>query len=222
MIHYEDQRVAVFIDTQNMYYSARNIFGQKVNFGAIVSELAGDRKLIRATAYVVSTKTGEETAFFEALKKSGIETKEKQLAEYLSGIKKADWDVGITVDIITMLDMVDTVILVSGDGDFVPLARYAQSRGRRFEVGAFRETTSSNLVEAADVYTNLSDNKRKFLIGRARKPAMKMTRGGEALVEMDQAPGLPKNMPTPRSFLRPVAHTATSADDSAHDRRLSF
>ena len=148
--HFKDQSVGVFVDVQNMYYSARNIFGRKVNFGGIVEEAVRDRQLIRATAYVVSTKGGDESAFFEALKKSGIDIKEKALMEYMSGIKKADWDVGIAVDVITMLDMVDVVALISGDGDFAPLAQYVRSRGRRFEVVSFRETTSSALLEVVD------------------------------------------------------------------------
>lgn len=167
MIQHPDQRVGVFIDTQNMYYSARNIFGKKVNFKNIVSEAVADRRLIRAIAYVVKTKTAEETPFFEALKKMGIELREKELMEYLSGHKKADWDVGLAVDAIRMLDMLDVVVLVSGDGDFRPLVEYAQSRGRIVEVIAFRETTSSKLIEAADRYTNLSENRRRYLIGPA-------------------------------------------------------
>lgn len=164
MISRPDQRVAVFIDTQNMYYSARNVFNRKVNFGNIVKDAVGDRKLIRATAYVVSTKTGEETPFFEALQKLGIETKEKELMTYISGLKKADWDVGIAVDAIKVLDMVDVVVLVSGDGDFIPLAEYVRSRGRLMEVISFRETTSTRLTEAVDKYTNMSENKRRYLI----------------------------------------------------------
>jgi len=169
MISRPDQRVAVFIDTQNMYYSARNVFNHKVNFGNIVKDAVGDRKLVRAIAYVVSTKTGEETPFFEALKNLGIETKEKELMEYASGLKKADWDVGIAVDAIKMLDMVDVVVLVSGDGHFIPLVEYMKNRGRIVEVSAFRETTSSRLIEAVAKYTNLSENKRRYLIVTQRK-----------------------------------------------------
>ncbi|MFH1314897.1 MAG: NYN domain-containing protein [Candidatus Uhrbacteria bacterium] len=169
MISRPDQRVAVFIDTQNMYYSARNVFNQKVNFGNIVKDAVGERKLVRAIAYVVSTKTGEETAFFEALKKLGIETKEKELMEYASGLKKADWDVGIAVDAIKILDMVDAIVLVSGDGDFIPLVEYIEARGRIMEVVAFRETTSSRLIERVDKYTNLSENKKRYLITTAPK-----------------------------------------------------
>lgn len=167
MFQYKDQRVGVFIDVQNMYYSARNLHHRKVNFANIVDEGISDRKLIRAIAYVVTTKTGEETPFLDALRKKGIETREKELLEYFSGQKKADWDVGITVDIIRMLDMLDVVVLVSGDGDYIPLVHYCQSRGRSVEVISFRESTSSKLVEAADLHVDMSKNRRKFLIGNA-------------------------------------------------------
>lgn len=164
MLDFSNRRVGVFIDVQNMYYSARNIYGSKVNFGNIVKAAAGNQKLIRAVAYTISTKTGDELPFFEALHKSGIEVNTKELLEYDSGHKKGDWDVGITVDIIRMLDTVDVVVIVSGDGDYVPLGEYIKNKGRVFHVVSFRESTSSKLVEAADVYTNLSDNLGEFLI----------------------------------------------------------
>ena len=162
----------MFIDVQNMYYSARNIYGSKVNYGNIVKAAAGNQKLIRAVAYTISTKTGDELPFFEALHKSGIEVNTKELLEYESGQKKGDWDVGITVDIIRMLDTFDVVVIVSGDGDYVPLGEYIKNRGRIFHVVSFRESTSSKLVEAADIYTNLSDNLGEFLIKDAKyRPA---------------------------------------------------
>lgn len=168
MIQNPDQRVGVFIDTQNMYYSARHLFQRKVNFKNILADAVGKRKLIRAIAYVVRTKTHEEAPFFEALQKAGIETKEKELMEYLSGQKKADWDVGLTVDVIRMLDMLDVIVLVSGDGDYLPLVEYVKNRGRIVEVMAFRETTSTRLVEASDHYTNLSESRKKYILSSAR------------------------------------------------------
>ena len=164
MLDLSHRRVGVFIDVQNMYYSARNIYGSKVNFGNIVLKTIGNQRLVRAVAYTVSTKTGDELPFFEALHKMGIEVNTKELLEYDSGHKKGDWDVGITVDIIRMLDMLDVVILVSGDGDYVPLGEYIKNRGRVFHVASFRESTSSKLVEAADEYTNFSDDLDSFLI----------------------------------------------------------
>ncbi len=167
LIDTSSRRVGVFIDVQNMYYSARNIYGAKVNFGAIVKAAVGNQKLIRAIAYTISTKTGEERPFFEALQAMGIELNTKELLEYDSGHKKGDWDVGITIDVVRMLDMVDVVVMVSGDGDYCALAEYVKSRGRIFHVVSFRESTSGKLVEVADIYTNLSLDKKAFLIGSA-------------------------------------------------------
>ena len=89
-LKHPEQRVGVFIDVQNMYYSAKNLFAMKVNFGNIVKEAVGPRKLIRAIAYVVRTESKEEQPFFEALFNLGIETREKELQVFTSGMKKAD------------------------------------------------------------------------------------------------------------------------------------
>lgn len=170
MLDISNRRVGVFIDIQNMYYSARNLYGNKVNFANIVTGTTGNQKLIRAIAYCVSTKTGDETPFLEALHGAGIEVMTKELLEYDSGHKKGDWDVGITIDIIRMLDMLDVVVLVSGDGDYVPVGEYVKGHGRIFHVASFRESTSTRLVECADVYTNLSDDIATFLLPGNNKP----------------------------------------------------
>ncbi|MBI4437378.1 NYN domain-containing protein [Candidatus Uhrbacteria bacterium] len=165
MFKHPDQRVGVFIDTQNMYYSARNLFKRKVNFKNIVDDAVAGRKLIRAMAYVVGTEGKEEQPFFEALRSAGIETREKPLQEFASGHKKADWDVGLAIDVVQMLDTLDVVVIVSGDGDFQPLVNYVYSRGRMAEVMAFGETTSSALKKIVNDYIDLSQNKRRYLIG---------------------------------------------------------
>lgn len=165
MIKHPEQRVAIFIDTQNMYYSARNLFNARVNFKNIVEDAVSGRRLTRAIAYVVATKTGEEKPFFEALKGVGIETKEKELQIYAGGVKKADWDVGIAVDAIKLADKVDAVILASGDGDFAPLVEYLSGvKGCLTEVMSFRETTSAKLLDVADDFTDLSQNKDRYLM----------------------------------------------------------
>lgn len=168
MISYKDQRVGVFIDVQNMYYSAKNLYDARVNFGNILESATENRKLIKAAAYVVKTKTGEEKTFFEALTKLGLEIREKELMIY-HGMKKADWDVGICIDAISMVNKLDAIVLVSGDGDFVPLVQYLKMNGCRVEIMAFRETTSSKLLEVADNFTDLSKEKRKYLISARTK-----------------------------------------------------
>ena len=124
IIKHPEQRVGVFIDTQNLYHSAKNIYHARVNFGNVLKDSVAGRRLIRARAYVVTTESGEEKGFFEALGKIGIETTTKDLQVFFGGAKKADWDVGMAVDAITMSPKLDTVILFTGDGDFVPLVRY--------------------------------------------------------------------------------------------------
>ncbi|MBU4315074.1 NYN domain-containing protein [Patescibacteria group bacterium] len=175
MLETPNRRIGVFIDVQNMYYSARNIFNRKVNFPQIVKESVGNGQLVRAIAYAVTTKAGEESAFLEALEKQGIEVIAKDLVEFQSGQKKANWDVGIAIDVVRMLDMLDVVVLVSGDGDFAPLADYVRGHGRLFHVVSFRESTSSELLDVADIYSNISDQPDVYLIGEkeVKKPVLK-------------------------------------------------
>jgi len=185
MIKHSQQRVAILIDVQNMYYSARNLHNSKVDFGNVVKDALSDRLLVRAIAYVVRTKTGEEKPFFDALIKLGIETKEKELQEYTSGLKKADWDVGITVDAIQLASKVDAVVLVSGDGDYIPLVEHLRMNGCYVEVMAFRETTSTKLVEACNDFTDLSKDKKRYLIEQKAsegKPKSIIIRKGKKVV----------------------------------------
>jgi len=161
---YKNQRVAVLIDVQNLYHSARALFQKRVNFKELLMAAVGERQLVRAFAYVVRTKTGEEKPFFEALTKLGIEMRVKDLQEYYGGMKKADWDVGLAVDAIKTSEIVDVVIVASGDGDYVPLVEYLKNQGRRVEVFAFGKSASAKLKEAADEFVDLSDEPKRFLI----------------------------------------------------------
>lgn len=161
----QNQRVGVFVDAQNMYHSAKNLYHSRVNFKKILDEAVGNRKLIRAFIYVIRTESGEETAFFEALKKGGFEIKEKDLQIFAGGTKKADWDVGMAVDSIILADKIDVAVLVTGDGDFVPLVEYLRiSQGLKVEVISFARSTSSKLKEAADEFLDLGSDPKKFLL----------------------------------------------------------
>jgi len=165
VIKHKEQRVGVFIDTQNLYHSARNLYQARVNFGAVLKDAVAGRKLVRAVAYVITTEAGDEKNFFEALLKLGIETKTKDLQIFAGGAKKADWDVGLAVDAIKMSPRLDSVVIVSGDGDFVPLVEYLQTIGVQVEVVSFGKSTSGKLREAVDDFVDLSDNPRKYLMG---------------------------------------------------------
>jgi len=164
MLKPREQRVEVLIDVQNLYHSAKNLYHKRVNFKEVLKTGRAGRKLIRAFAYVVRTKKGEEKSFFDALTKLGLETRIRDLKEFYGGAKKADWDVGIVIDAVRTASNLDVIVLVSGDGDFIPLVEYLRNRGKRVEVMAFGKTTSSELQEEADEFINLDKNTKKYLL----------------------------------------------------------
>jgi hypothetical protein len=88
VIKHKEQRVGVFIDTQNLYHSAKNLYQCRVNFGQVVKDSLAGRALIRAIAYVITTESGDERNFFDALEKVGIEAKTKDLQIFMGGPKK--------------------------------------------------------------------------------------------------------------------------------------
>jgi uncharacterized LabA/DUF88 family protein len=170
LIKHKDQRVGIFIDTQNLYHCAKNLYGAKVNFAQVVKDALDGRSLIRAMAYVITTESGDEKGFFEALTKAGIETKTKNLQIFSGGAKKADWDVGLAVDAIKMAPKLDAVIIISGDGDFVPLVEYLQmNEGCQVEAVCFGKSTSAKLIETVDGFTDLDQNPRKYLLGQTSR-----------------------------------------------------
>lgn len=173
----KEQRVGIFIDIQNLYHSAKNLYNSRVNYKELLKSLVGGRKLIRAIAYVVKTETEEEAhpeggtsgeaAFFDALTRAGIELRMKDIQIFPGGMKKADWDVGMAVDAVRMVDFLDVVILVTGDGDFVPLVEYIKwGKGREVEVAAFSRSANAKIKESADEFISL-ENIPKLLIKKS-------------------------------------------------------
>lgn len=187
LIKHSDQRVGIFIDIQNLYHSSKNLYNARVNYKELIRGLVGERKLIRAMAYVVQTEqilaaaeaakaergeevvkqektTKSETTFFDALKQAGIELRIKDIQIFPGGAKKADWDVGMAVDAVRMADFLDVIILVTGDGDFVPLVEYLKwGKGREVEVAAFSRSTNAKLKEVADEFVALEDLPRVIM-----------------------------------------------------------
>jgi uncharacterized LabA/DUF88 family protein len=175
VIKHKNQRVGIFIDTQNLYHCAKNIYGAKVNFDQVVKDGLAGRSLTRAVAYVTTTESGDEKNFFDALGKMGIETKTKNLQIFSGGAKKANWDIDLAMDAIKLAPKLDAVILVTGDGDFVSLVEYLQNVGCQVEVMCFGKVTSAKLIEASDDFIDLDENPSKYLIGfginkRSRRP----------------------------------------------------
>jgi len=159
------QRVGVFVDVQNLYYSAKSIYNTHVNFKTILQDALKGRTLVRALAYVIKTEDLSKEKFFEALQHIGFEVRAKDLQIFFGGAKKGDWDVGIAMDAIELAPRLDTIILISGDGDFIPLLEHLRrAQGCRVEVAAFGKSTSGKLIETADSFMDLDKNSKKYLM----------------------------------------------------------
>lgn len=163
--HHEHQRVGVFVDVQNMYHTAKHLYSANVNFGKILETAVGNRRLIRAFTYVIKADAPKEQTFFDALEKAGYEICVKDIQVFAGGMKKGDWDVGMAIDAIKTADKLDTVVIVTGDGDFVPLVTYLkENKGCRVEAMAFQRSASQKLVEAVDHFTDLGENLDAYLM----------------------------------------------------------
>lgn len=180
MIKHKDQRVGVFVDGGNMYHSAKNLYDSRVNFKEVLKTAVAGRQLIRAMVYVIKSNSGEELSFFEALSKQGFDVKMKDLQVFAGGAKKGDWDVGMAIDAIKSADKLDVIVLVTGDGDFIPLVIYLkENKGCQVEMLAFGETSSAKLIEQVDDFVDLSQDPAAYLLQDARK--RKTTRSGYVL-----------------------------------------
>ena len=160
---YSGQRVGVFVDVQNLYYSAKNLYSSKVDYGAILKQAVKDRILVRAFSYVIRADIPEEENFFNVLEKMGFDVRAKDLQVFYGGAKKGDWDVGICMDAIELAPKLDVVVLVSGDGDYIPLLEHLRHAfGCRVEVIAFGKSCSSKLKETADDFFDLDSAPKRF------------------------------------------------------------
>lgn len=188
-LKHKEQRVGVFVDVQNMYYSAKNLYSAKVDFSKVLYEAVAARKLVRAFAYVIRADVGSEREFFEALCKIGFEVREKELQVFYGGEKKGDWDVGLCMDAVRLIPKIDVLVLVSGDGDYTDLLGYARSQGVKTEVIAFGQTASSKLTEEADEMIDMSKFASKYLIRDSKFPMVGRFGGYKKVVPTGNAVG---------------------------------
>jgi len=169
IIRNKNQRIAVLIDVQNLYHSAKNLYGARVNFKNLLLEAVAGRQLIRAIAYVAKADEPGEASFFDALEKAGIEVRVKDLQVYPDGTKKGDWDVGLAIDAVRLSSGLDAIVLISGDGDFVPLVEYLKALGKHVEVIAFGRTTSFYLKEEVDEFLDIDSKSDYFLLSPSKE-----------------------------------------------------
>ena len=158
------QRVAVLADAQNLYHTARSLYSRNIDYEALLEEAVDGRELTRAIAYVIRADSPEEESFFEALVDIGFETRIKDIKTFQDGSKKADWDVGLSLDAVSLANHVDTVVLCTGDGDFARVCRYLRHEGCRVEAMGFEESSSEDLKAAVDGFIDMSDDSDRFLL----------------------------------------------------------
>ena len=150
-------RVGVFVDVQNMFYAAKDRYARRLDYIKLLDLIVGPRNLVAAYAYVVQIPEINQAGFLSLLEHNGYTIKSKDLRMRGDGSAKGDWDVGIAIDIVSMLDALDIVMLASGDGDFCPLADLIKQRGKRIEVAAFEHNTSLDLQRIADQFFPIGD-----------------------------------------------------------------
>ena len=167
------ERVAVFVDGANLYHSIKNYYKGVLDYGRLLSAAVGDRKLLRATFYIVEKQETDEAQgppsarpFVYNLNKFGYKVRSKPLIVHetltaegeRSVSHKGDWDIGLVVDMMRLAKYADTYVLVSGDGDYVEAVEFLQSeKGIRVEVISAAQCTSQALLDVCDLHTDLAD-----------------------------------------------------------------
>ncbi|MCP4049812.1 MAG: NYN domain-containing protein [bacterium] len=152
------QRVGVFVDVQNMFYSAKHISNAKLNFEKLMEKAVRGRQLIRAICYIIDTPDIDQTNFTDMLKNNGYEIKCKALRQRSDGTAKGDWDMGIAIDAISLCDKLDIIVMVSGDGDFADLVKHLKSRGVLVEAISFIGSTNDDLINSVDVHIPIEND----------------------------------------------------------------
>lgn len=152
------ERVGVFVDVANLLYSARNL-RITIDFGKLLDFLRGNRRLIRAHAYCpTSSQPGEDQMFLQVVKGLGYRITTKNYKTFASGARKADLDLDLCMDVVRLVEAgaVDSIVLVSGDSDFMPMLDYCSDHGVRVEIAAFDESMSATLRQSCDLFVNLA------------------------------------------------------------------
>ena len=152
------QRVAVFVDVQNMYHSAKKTYGRNLSYSRMLRACVRNRRLVRSIAYVIEREGIDQVSFLDHLRYCGFEVRRREVIERMDGSRKAEWELGIAMDMLRIADKVDTIIVVSGNGVFADIAPLIRAKGVKFECCAFRESMSDLLIRAVDQYHLLSED----------------------------------------------------------------
>ncbi|WP_028116245.1 NYN domain-containing protein [Ferrimonas senticii] len=146
------EKIALFVDVQNVYYTTRDAYQRRFDYNAFWRQVTAGREVVQAVAYAIDRGDKKQQEFQNILRAIGFEVKLKPFIQRQDGSAKGDWDVGITIDVMEAQAQVDTVVLVSGDGDFALLADHVGRKGTGFEVYGVPNWTAQSLAKAASQF----------------------------------------------------------------------
>ena len=153
------KKIAIFVDVQNIYYTTRDAYGRQFNYRKLWQKISGEGEIVSATAYAIHRGDDKQLKFQDALKHIGFTVKLKPYIQRSDGSAKGDWDVGITIDVMETAKDVDTVILLSGDGDFdLLLEKVKKDYAVSAEVYGVPSLTANSLIEAASIYHRIEED----------------------------------------------------------------
>ena len=151
------QNIAVFVDVQNMYHSAKKAFGSNLSYAHMLRACVRNRRLTRAFAYVIERDGLDQIGFTDHLRYCGFEVRKREVIERGDGSRKAEWELGMVMEMLRIADKVDVIVVVSGNGVFADVAPLIQAKGVKFECCSFKESMSDHLISAVDQYHILTE-----------------------------------------------------------------
>ena len=153
------KKIAIFVDVQNIYYTTRQAYGRQFDYQKLVKRIRTEGEIVSATAYAIHRGDEKQLKFQNALKQMGFTVKLKPYIQRSDGSAKGDWDVGIAIDVLEAAKAVDTVVLLSGDGDFdLLLEKIKKDHAISTEVYGVPTLTANSLIEAANIYHRIDED----------------------------------------------------------------
>jgi uncharacterized LabA/DUF88 family protein len=153
------KRIAIFVDVQNIYYTTRQAYGRQFNYRKLWQQISSEGEIVSATAYAIHRGDDKQLKFQNTLKKIGFTVKLKPYIQRSDGSAKGDWDVGITIDIMEIAKDVDTIVLLSGDGDFdLLLEKIKKDYAVSAEVYGVPTLTANSLIHSASIYHRIEED----------------------------------------------------------------
>ena len=153
------RKIAIFVDVQNIYYTTRQAYGRQFDYRKFWQRISAEGEIISATAYAINRGDDKQLKFQNALKRIGFTVKLKPFIQRSDGSAKGDWDVGITIDVMETANDVDTVVLLSGDGDFdLLLEKIKTDYAVSAEVYGVPALTANSLVDASSIYHRIEED----------------------------------------------------------------